>query len=355
MPNVNGRGYYRNVYSVAQVSALRDEAWPQLSWTERRAVFRDVRDAAATGKLPLAPALSLIPKLLTGNDRFTVAPAIALPAGLVHLVPGELRPKYEAWLRQTFGPGALKAGLLPKDSDTLDTEIMRGELIRAVAWRAREPKLVADAVKLADKWRDLPQSVRGQVLQIAVDANPALFERIMKEVVTEADRSKRQEMLRALASVRDPKRQTTALGLMLDGRLDARETLQMLFGGGGGRGGGGGGDDANLDVSQAFFREHQAAIMKTMPQDGTSGPFARLSALFTQSCNADQRAAIADYVKQSFSSLPGGTRIIAQNLEQMDQCIARRALLEPEIRAWLTGAKIPGPAKSGAGGSGRAK
>jgi len=355
MPNVNGRGYYRNVYSVAQVSALRDEAWPQLSWTERRAVFRDVRDAAATGKLPLAPALSLIPKLLTGNDRFTVAPAIALPAGLSRLVPSELKPKYEAWLRQTFGPGALKVGLLPKDSDTLDTELMRGELIRAVAWRAREPKLVADAVKLADKWRDLPQSVRGQVLQIAVDANPALFERIMKEVVTEADRSKRQEMLRALASVRDPKRQTTALGLMLDGRLDARETLQMLFGGGGGRGGGGGGDDANLDVSQAFFREHQAAIMKTMPQDGTSGPFARLSALFTQSCNADQRAAVADYVKQTFASLPGGTRIIAQNLEQMDQCIARRALLEPEIRAWLAGAKIPGPAKSGAVGNGRAK
>jgi len=183
-------------------------------------------------------------------------------------------------------------------------------------------------------------------LQIAVDANPALFERIMKEVVTEADRSKRQEMLRALASVRDPKRQVTALGLLLDDRLDARETLQMLFGGFGGRGGGGGGDDANLDVSQTFFREHQAAIMKTMPQDGTAGPFARFSALFTQSCNADQRAAVADYVKQTFSSLPGGTRIIAQNLEQMDQCIARRQQLEPEVRAWLAGAKPPRPAKS---------
>jgi len=345
MPNVSGRGYYRNVYSVAQVSALRDEAWPQLSWTERRAVFRDVRDAASTGKLPLAPALSLVPKLLAGNDRFTVAPAIALPAGLGRLVPSELRPRYEAWLRQTFGPGAQKAGLLPRDADTLDTEAMRGELVRAVAWRGRDPKLVAEAVKAADKWRDLPQSMRGQVLQIAVDANPALFERIMKEVVTEADRSKRQEMLRALASVRDPRRQTTALGLMLDDRLDARETLQMLFGGFGGRGGGGG-DDANLDVSQAFFREHQAAIMKTMPQDGTAGPFARFSALFTQSCSADQRAAVADYVKQTFSSLPGGTRIIAQNLEQMDQCIARRALLEPEIRAWLTGAKMPSPPKT---------
>ena len=234
---------------------------------------------------------------------------------------------------------------MPKDSDTLDTEIMRGELIRAVAWRAREPKLVAEAVKLADKWRDLPQSVRGQVLQIAVDADPALFERTMKEVVTEADRSKRQEMLRALASVRDPKRQTTALGLMLEAKLDARETLQMLGGGGGRGGGGGGGEDANLEVSQAFFRDHQAAIMKSMPQDGTAGPFARLSGLFTQTCDAGKRDAVTEYVNKTFATLPGGKRIVAQNLEQMDQCIARRKQLEPEIRAWLTGAKLTTPAK----------
>src|SRR5262249_45068003 len=184
------------------------------------------------------------------------------PIGLGRMVPADLRPRYEAWLRTTFGPGALKAGLLPRESDTLDTEVMRGELIRAVAWRGREPKLVAEAVRLAERWRDLPQSVRGEILQIAVDARPEIFERTLMEVVTESDRSKRQEMIRALASVRDPQRQKTALGLMLDARIDSRETLQMLFGGafGGARGGGGGGaaSEDSLAVSQAFFREHQA-------------------------------------------------------------------------------------------------
>ena len=190
--------------------------------------------------------------------------------------------------------------------------------------------------------------MRGEVLRIAVDARPELFERTLKDVAAETDRSKRQEMLRALASVRDPHRHETALGLMLDAKLDPRETLMMLFGGGGGRGGGGvGGDgDASLRVAQAFFREHQAEIMKTMPQDGTSGPFARLSGLFTATCRADQRAAVTDYVQKTFAQLPGGKRIIAQNLEQMDQCIARRQQLEPEIRAWLTGAKVKPPAKS---------
>jgi alanyl aminopeptidase len=348
MPNVNGRGYYRSTYTAAQVSALRDEGWAQLSWTERRAMFRDVRDAVGSGKLPLQLALSLVPKLLAGNDRFTVGPAIGLPTQLGRLVPPALRPRYEAWLRTTFGPGALKAGLVPRDTDTLDIEAMRNDLIRAVAWRGREPRLVADAVKLADRWRDLPQSVRGEILQIAVDAKPEIFERTLKEVVTERDRSKRQEMLTALASVRDPKRQKIALGLMLDSRLDNRETLGMLFGGGGLRGrggGGGGGNEDNLAVSQAFFREHQAEIMKAMPQDGTSGPLARLSGLFTQTCDPDQREAITEYVKKTFGAMPGGKRILSQNLEAMDQCIERRKVVEPEIRAWLTGARVASPAK----------
>ncbi|HET7504099.1 MAG TPA: M1 family aminopeptidase [Kofleriaceae bacterium] len=344
MPNVNGRGYYRSAYTAAQIGALRDEAWPQLSWTERRAMFRDVRDAASTGKLPLPLALSLVPKLLAGGDRFTVGPAIQLTMGLARMVPPDLVPAYEAWLRQTFGPGALKAGLVPRDTDTLDIEVTRAELIAAVAWRGREPRLVAEAVKLADRWRDLPQSLRGEVLQIAVDASPELFERTLKDVHGETDRTRRQEMLRALASVRDGKRQTAALELMLDGKLDPRETLMMLFGGAGGDrrnpGLNTGIDEASLVVSQQFFRDHQAAIMKSMPQDGTSGPFARLSALFTETCQADQREAITTYVKQTFASLPGGSRTVAQTLEQMDQCIARRALLEPELRSWLAGVKL---------------
>jgi alanyl aminopeptidase len=148
----------------------------------------------------------------------------------------------------------------------------------------------------------------------------------MKEVPGEADRGKRQDMLRALACVRDPARQTIALGLMLDARLDPRETLMMLFGGADGRRGTGGVglEPAGIANAQAFFREHQAAIMKTMPQDGTSGPFARLSALFTDTCQADQRDAVAEFVNKTFAILPGGRRTVAQNLEQMDQCLARR-------------------------------
>jgi len=275
-----------------------------------------------------------VPKLLAGGDRFTVSAAIGLPLAADDIVPAELRPKYEAWLRQTFSPGALKAGLVPKDSDDLDTESVRGELVGAVAWIGREPGLVAEAVKLADNWRDLPQAIRAQVLGLAVDASPEVFARILKDVYGEQDRTRRDEMLGALAGVRDPARQAKAIELVLDPKLDARETLWMLFGGR---------LEPNRAVAQQYFRDHKDAILKRLPNDETAGGVANLSALFTDSCAADRRDAIADYVTQTFAKLPGGARVIQQNIEQMDQCIARRKLLVPEIRGWLTGVKIPKP------------
>src|SRR5205085_8621822 len=114
MPNVNGRGYYRVQYTSADVTALRDEAWAKLSWTERRALYFDIQTAVGNGKLPLQTALSFVPKLLAGNDRFTIGPALGLASGVDRLVPDELRGKYEYWLRTNFGPGATKAGFVPK-------------------------------------------------------------------------------------------------------------------------------------------------------------------------------------------------------------------------------------------------
>src|SRR5688500_5294633 len=102
MPNVNGRGYYRNTYTPAQLSALRDEAWKQLKWTERRTVVFDAWAGAYTGKTPLALTLSFVPKLLAGGDRFTVPTALQIATGLDNFVPTDLRDKYEAYLRQTF-------------------------------------------------------------------------------------------------------------------------------------------------------------------------------------------------------------------------------------------------------------
>jgi alanyl aminopeptidase len=336
MPNLGGRGYYRSAYTSAQVAALRDQAWPQLEPTERRALVIDVASAASLGRLPLPLALSFVPRQLAAGDRFAVGEALRTPVGLRRFVPDELRPRYEAWLRDTFGAAARKAGLSPRDGDSLDVEAVRNDLADAVARLGRDPGLTAQAIKLADRWRDLPAAIRDEVLTIAADASPAVFDHLLQDVVNETDRARRGSILNALAGVRDAQRQTTALGLMLDPRLDIRDTQFMLFGAG---------DDASWTVSGQYFKDHQAEILRRIPSDGTTSGQAWLSQVFAATCSAERRGEIVDYVTRVFAGMPGGTRTVQQAIEGMDQCIARRKLIEPEIRGWL-GGKAAAPARA---------
>lgn len=332
MPNAAGRGYYRNAYTTPQLIALRDEAWAQLSPVERRAVFFDVASGVSTGRVSLGLALSFVSRLLASNDRFTLGAALELPVALDTWVPDALRPKFEYWLRTTYGPGAAAAGLAAKSTDTLDVEMTRRDFLYVVGWTAREPAVVAEAVQMAANWRDLPQGIRDVVLQIAVDADNATFERILKGVPTEPDRGRRREMFEALAKVRDPARQTRALALVIDRKIDIRETSRMLT------------DpttEAGLAAAQAFFRANKVAILERMPKDATVGGIGTLGSLFTRTCRHDKRDEIAAFVTKELSHYAGAKRMVREYIEGMDQCIAKRNRLEPELRAWLGGIKIP--------------
>jgi alanyl aminopeptidase len=333
MSNVDGRGYYRTAYTAAQITALRDLAWSQLEPTEHRAVFADTATAATNGQLPLGLALSFAPKQLAVGDRFSVGEALRIPLTVYRFVPEELRPTYRAWLRQTFGPMARKAGLSPRDTDSLDVETVRNDLIYAVADAGRDPALTAEAVKLAEHWRDLPEGIRNEVLALAAHASPAMFDRLFQEVFTEPYRGRRGDLLGALASTRDPRQQTATLGLVLDTRLDIRDTQFVFFGAN---------EEANIVVAQQFFKDHKDEILRRIPSDGTTSGQAWLSNVFTATCSAERRDEIADYVKQTFAGMPGGARTVQQAIEGMDQCIARRKLMEPGIRSWLAGGKPAG-------------
>ena len=147
-------------------------------------------------------------------------------------------------------------------------------------------------------------------------------------------------MFLALSTTRDPAQQRTALALVLDPKLDIRDTQGILtaaiF-------------EPNRAVAQRFFQDHKDAILARVPSDGTASGQAWLAAVFTSSCSAERRDELAAYVTATFSRLQGGARVVDQAIEAMDQCIARRALVEPAIRGWLGGTGATGAAAARAG------
>ena len=65
--------------------------------------------------------------------------------------------------------------------------------------------------------------------------------------------------------------------------------------------------------------------------------------MFANTCLAARHDEIAGLISSTFASKPGGDRVVKNALEMMDQCIAYRAHVDPEIRGWLGGVKIPRP------------
>ncbi len=334
MPNSEGRGYYRVAFSAAQLTALRDEAWPMLSEAEKLTLAGDARALVPAGRVPLQLALSLTPKLLAIGDRFAAQEALALPLAVERFVPDDLRPKYENWLRQTFGPTATKLGFQPTPKDDLDSETIRSSVVAAAAWQGRDPVLVKQALALAQHWQTLPQAVREPVLRVAVDADPALFDRVLSALSTEPDRRMRTDMIAALGQVRDVSRLERVLPLLLDQKFDFREAMQLASKPK---------QAAMIAAAGHFIRDHQDAVLARMPRDETNALAGGFLAVFTSTCRAEQRTDIADYVTSAFGSFPGAHRAIAQATEGMDQCIASRSIYEPAVRAWLGGSKLPKP------------
>lgn len=337
--NVGGRGYYRTFYPAKVATALRDEAWPLLTNVERRALFLTLVDELRNAKaqLPLSLVLSFVPRMLANGDRYSVESATDFAGSFDDIVPDDLHPKYEAWLRATFGAGATKVGLLPRANDDLDAESVRKSLVYTVGWLGQDPDFIKQAVEQAANWRDLPSATRGYILKIAANANPDIHAKLLHEVKGERDRARRQEMYIALGAVRDAKRYEAALELTLDPAIDFREAQRLFLAAS---------NNAMLAVSERFARAHKDALVARLPKESVTGGIGGLYiGLLTASCDATKRADAEKYLRENFEAMPGGKREIAQGLEEMDHCIAHRAQLTPSLRGWLSGVKIPKPAK----------
>ena len=288
-------------------------------------------------QLPLSLVLSFVPRMLANGDRYSVDSATEFAGSFDDIVPDELHPKYQAWLRATFGAGAAKVGLLPRANDDLDAESVRKSLVYTVGWLGQDPDFIKQAVEQSANWRDLPSATRGYIIKIAANANPDFHAKLLHDVKGERDRARRQEMYTALGAVRDAKRYEAALELTLDPAIDFREG-QRLFNSAS--------NNEMFAVSERFARAHKDALMARLPKESVTGGIGGLYiGLLTATCDATKRADVEKYLRENFESLPGGKREIAQGLEEMDQCIAVRAQLTPALRGWLSGVKIPKPAK----------
>ncbi len=323
-PNADGRGYYRSALDADGWRAVRTGGWKQLSPAERLAAAQDLTAAVAAGAVGVDVALELVPALIAERTPHMVGLAVRIVGGVRAWIPPAREAAFAAWVRARFGAMAKQVGWTPRAGDGIDVERLRAAVVPLVADLGLDPALRREAVTLVrGNWRALPEAMRGDLLSVAVRAEPALHDDLLAAFKVETDRSVRADLARAIGQVSDPTRLAAALALGLDATIEQRFAslvVRSAFE-----------RPDTRPLAEAFVVANLDALLARMPADSGAGMVSSLAS----SCDATRLVTMRALAVQKLTGKRGAERAIAQAFESAAQCVARRAAAAPVLAAWL--------------------
>jgi alanyl aminopeptidase len=328
MLNAADAGYYHGGYGAPALAGLLDHGWPRLSAAERMGVMRDLGALLGSGDLLAGDVLARVPRLAADATPEILEGALGLVSAIrPAVVPPAARPAFARFVARTFGARARAVGWLPKKGDDDRTRMLRPGLLLHVADRGEDPELLAEARALAGRWLDdgaaVPAEVVGAVLHAAATrGDRALFDRLRVELGKTRDDTRRQHLVRTLASFRDPALVRASLGLFLAGGIDPRQATELLWQ-----------DDQVADVLFEFVQQHYDDIVARLPGE----LLGELPTVGDPFCDDARRAEVKAFFEPRAGKLTGGTRNLAKSLERITLCAAQRRAHEASLGSFLKG------------------
>ena len=329
--NAGGSGYYRTL--LAPDEARRALEADGLSPAERIALATELHALVASSDLEAGDVLALVPRLAQDGEGRVVRATAELVAQLEHLVDDARLPRYRDFVRSVFGPAARRMGFVPRPGEAGDDRLLRRALLTAAAFLGRDPELQHQALELARRWLLDPTAVDPDVVDTvlsigAASGDPALVERLRSRAVHEPDRERRETLLQALGSVREPALARDVLALTLDPRIDARESIYLPLRLSGGR------ETQRLVFD--YLAANRQAIAARLP-GGMLSPTADFPLMVAGLCTAEERRLAAELFAPPAVAAATSPRVLAQALERIDQCVAARSAQQASLAAFLDG------------------
>jgi len=326
--NAGAAGYYRVVTTAADARHLVESG--ELGSAERVALAGDLQALVASGDVSAADAMRLLPLLARDTERKVVDESASLARDLERVVPDAELARYRALVRAAYGERAHALGWATRPGDDEDTRLLRRTVVSVAANLGRDPKLEREAVLRLGRWLEDGTGLAVDLVTAAVTAavgsgDAAILERLTDAVVRTSDRERRERLLGGLVA-RDPAQAQRLLALTLDPRLDARDSVWLLFGLGSRR--------ETARASFDFLKAHYDEIVARLPQ-GEFSPLPYLPWVGAGLCEDETRSELEGFFSARARAVTGAPRVLAQVLESVDQCVARKRAHQPGVVAYL--------------------
>ncbi len=327
--NDSGLGYYLVAYKGDLLAKLLHGGAPQLDTAERVGLLGDARLLTSSGDLAMGDLLSVLPPFAQSPQRQIVEATIEIVERMREMVPAEGRPRYAALVQRLFGERAHQLGWTPQTGDDADTKLLRPAIVGLVADEGEDAALRGEAAKLAEAWladrKSVDPAIVGTALAVAArSGGPELFDRFLAAAKQTTDRTDRRRLLSALGRFREPALVDRALGLVISGDFDIRESQSLLQGVNA--------EPAGRERGFAWLQQNFEVFTKLIPRQ----MLGRTPFFAASFCDDQHRAEVESFFKQrNIDQYDGGTRTLAQTLESIHLCSAYRAVQAPSVEKYL--------------------
>jgi alanyl aminopeptidase len=328
--NQNAAGYYTVAYDPREFESLIRQGIGKLTLAERVSILRDMQLMFSSGMSDAPTALTAAREFSRDSDRIVLRQTEALISSVDDLVPSKLRPNYARFIQTLYGGRARELGWKPKLGESEDTRQLRLALVGFVAVLGQDRSLQEDAGRLARTWlqnhQSLDPDVVEPVLQVAAyNGDQAFFDSLVAAAKTTKVKRERDWIIGGMGSFRDPVIEKSALDLIWNSDLDARELIPILFSA----------RKESRDVVWDFVRKNFDRLNSKLP--GARGiPFGSSLPLTSAGyCDESHRQQIDAFFQSRIASLSGGKRNLDNVLERVRLCSIRADLLRPGLVQFL--------------------
>jgi alanyl aminopeptidase len=250
-----------------------------------------------------------------------------------NLVPESLTANYQRFLSKNFQARARELGWIPRPGETDDARLLRPGLVSAVALYGGDRDLAAEAKTLAEKWLEdhaaVPPEIAGTVLTTAAAyGDVALFNRYLAAFQKTQDRQEKQRLIGAMSSFHNPAAINAGMQAVLSKTIPLIDGFALLLSSGQGY------PDTRKMPFQ-FIKEHFDEIMKDHPSvfGNDVGSFLPYSG--GSFCDAESRRELQSFFGPKVDQYAGAPRNLAQTLEGIDLCIARKTAQQDSVKVFL--------------------
>ena len=327
LANAGATGYYRVGYQPDAVRALAGDAESKLSPAERIALQTDIWASVRVGREPVGDYLALAQGLGADRNRAVLEDVLAQLNYIgQYLATDSDRESYRIWLRQYLVPILKGVGWESKAGESDEQRALRARVFHALGYDARDPVVLAQAHKLADKALNNPASVdrelAGSAFALAALTGDQMFYDKLLATLKNAQSPEEYYMaLFALPRFGDPKLLQRTLDYAISPDVRSQDALLLI-------------SDvmrnpAGEKLAWDFVLAHWDAVQKV------GGPFASAEIVNATSsfCDANMRDQVVDFF--AAHKVEGAQRTYRQSIERINNCVDLKSQQEPQLASWL--------------------